>query len=72
MSKTLEVVCDWRGCRTKFTVRAVDRARGWGRFCSKSCKAKHQSGKSNREIWQMSRGGYDWTEGGEKNVESSP
>lgn len=27
-------------CKNKFTVRVADVNRGWGIFCSKSCKAK--------------------------------
>ena len=30
-------------CKEEFQARKVDRARGWARFCSKSCKAKYQS-----------------------------
>jgi len=29
-------------CRTEFVCRAADHNRGWGKFCSKSCKAKIQ------------------------------
>jgi hypothetical protein len=32
--------CQW--CRKPFQARAVDVKRGWGRICSKSCKAKRQ------------------------------
>ena len=32
--------CD--GCGVEHTVRVADLKRGWGRFCSKSCKAKKQ------------------------------
>ena len=30
-------------CGNNFTARTADRARGWARFCSKSCKAVKQS-----------------------------
>lgn len=30
-------------CGALFTARTADRARGWARFCSKSCKAKKQA-----------------------------
>jgi hypothetical protein len=30
------------------SVRAADVARGWGRFCSKSCKAKNQEKKNGQ------------------------
>lgn len=29
-------------CKTEFQARSADVARGWGRFCSKTCKAKKQ------------------------------
>jgi len=29
-------------CDEFFYAKAADIARGWGKFCSKSCKAKHQ------------------------------
>ena len=30
-------------CSTPFEARVADRRRGWGRFCSKSCKAIKQT-----------------------------
>lgn len=36
----IEVSC--KNCGAAFTARTADRARGWARFCSKSCKAKKQ------------------------------
>ena len=41
--KKVDVVCPI--CKTDFKVREVDRKRGWGRFCSKSCAAV------NREMY---------------------
>lgn len=35
--------CANRSCRAPFTARTADRARGWARFCSKSCKAADQT-----------------------------
>lgn len=35
--------CNW--CKGLFEARTADRARGWARFCSKHCKASHQSVK---------------------------
>ena len=40
-------------CRSDFTARIADRARGWARYCSKSCKAIKQArrtGLSGRRI----------------------
>jgi len=34
----VEVNC--KSCGTQFTARVADRKRGWGKYCSKSCKAK--------------------------------
>lgn len=31
-------------CGNKFEARVADRKRGWGKFCSKSCKAIKQRG----------------------------
>lgn len=30
-------------CKAEIEVRLTDHKRGWGRFCSKSCKAKRQT-----------------------------
>lgn len=38
---TVEVKC--QRCKEPFTARVADRKRGWGKFCSKSCKAIKQS-----------------------------
>lgn len=32
-------------CKKDIKVRKADVKRGWGRFCSKSCKAKNQTSK---------------------------
>lgn len=32
-------------CDKEMQVRSADVKRGWGRFCSKSCKAKKQTAK---------------------------
>ena len=33
-------------CKGGFIVRKVDVQRGWGKFCSKSCKAQHHNSKN--------------------------
>lgn len=38
--KKVEVKCK---CGEKFMARVADRKRGWGKYCSKSCKAKYMS-----------------------------
>lgn len=40
MAKTSQYQC--QNCGDGFTARTADRARGWARFCSKSCKAVRQ------------------------------
>lgn len=55
-------------CRKSFEARTADVKRGWGKFCSKSCKAKRQSemtevsgphfAASGRTAKEMSRGIY--------------
>jgi len=37
------VICENLDCRKQFKARLADIARGWGRFCCKSCKAAVQS-----------------------------
>lgn len=37
---TTETYCE--GCQEPFMVRVADLKRGWGRFCSKRCKAQNQ------------------------------
>jgi len=41
MAGTVKVRCEW--CKGEFVARTADRARGWARFCSKSCKAMRQA-----------------------------
>lgn len=35
-------------CKKEITVRVADVSRGWGNFCSKSCKAKVQEKKNGQ------------------------
>ena len=35
-------------CKADITVRLADHKRGWGNFCSKSCKAKHQEKRTGQ------------------------
>ncbi len=44
--KTVIVNCKW--CRLPFVARVADRKRGWGKFCSKSCKAKAQERRTGQ------------------------
>jgi hypothetical protein len=38
--------CEW--CKEPFEARAADRKRGWGKFCSKSCKASKQEKRTGQ------------------------
>lgn len=40
------VVVKCQRCKQPFTARVADRKRGWGKFCSKSCKAIRQTQKT--------------------------
>lgn len=35
-------------CGDVFSARVADRKRGWGNFCSKSCKAKEQEDRTGQ------------------------
>ncbi|QZI68703.1 hypothetical protein K5F93_20175 [Pseudomonas protegens] len=50
MSATVEVSCEW--CAAKFTARTADRKRGWGKFCSKPCKASKQEFGGTKAFWK--------------------
>lgn len=39
--RTVVVKC--KRCKDPFVARVADRKRGWGQFCSKSCKAIRQT-----------------------------
>ena len=43
-------------CKCEFQARTADVKRGWGKFCSKSCKAKKQgrlpASKETRAMWR--------------------
>lgn len=43
---TVVVKCET--CKQPFTARVADRKRGWGRYCSKSCKAIKQTQRTGR------------------------
>ena len=54
MSSMTTVNC--KKCKTPFEARTADIKRGWGKFCSKSCKAKTQGrlpmSKETRAMWR--------------------
>lgn len=55
--KTVEVKC--ARCGDRFVARVADRKRGWGQFCSKSCKAIKQCqryGPNAYRPWESEKG----------------
>lgn len=54
--KMVEVKC--RCCGSPFTARLADRKRGWARFCSKSCKAKHQEARTGQYSRYLNTGNF--------------
>lgn len=46
MARMVEVRC--KCCGNPFKARAVDRRRGWGKFCSKRCKAIKQERRTGQ------------------------
>lgn len=48
MSRGREVEIKCGRCAKPFMARVADRARGWGRFCSKSCKAVKQEARTGQ------------------------
>lgn len=56
MAAMIEVKC--QNCKDKFEVRVADRKRGWGKFCSKSCKAIKQEGRTGQNRLYRERRDY--------------
>jgi hypothetical protein len=52
---TAEYTCQNKACGKLFTARTADRARGWARFCSKSCKAVKQEARTHQYRDYMQR-----------------
>ena len=46
-------------CGKDFTARTADRKRGWARFCSKSCKASEQEGRTSAYREFLNRQDYE-------------
>lgn len=47
MSGGEKVQVNCKTCKQPFMARVADRKRGWGKFCSKSCKAVKQTQRFN-------------------------
>ena len=54
-----------KGCDQPFKARASDVKRGWGMFCSKSCKAIKQEQSTGQHAARLERRERDGHEGGE-------
>jgi hypothetical protein len=46
--KKVERKCQNKRCGAAFIARIADVQRGWGKFCSKSCKASHQEANTGQ------------------------
>ncbi len=65
MAKMVTVCCGNKKCGKEFEARAADVARGWGKFCSKSCKAVVQE-KRTGQYTDLLQGGSGKPKGGKK------
>lgn len=54
---TITKPCEW--CKKPHTVRVADVKRGWGRFCSKSCKAMKQEKRTGQNAAHVQRAWID-------------
>jgi hypothetical protein len=54
-----KVICKNKSCKTEFNAKPVDIKRGWGKFCSKSCKAIKQSRDSGYHDYLRERDKHD-------------
>lgn len=53
MPQMVDRTCE--GCGKPFRARAADVKRGWGRFCSKSCKATRQEQRTGQHQEYLQR-----------------
>lgn len=55
MTYPIEMIsCNCLWCKEPFQARKADVKRGWGKFCSKTCKAKNQSSPGGRNRLKQS------------------
>ena len=64
MPTMVDVKCANKSCGTVFPARAADVKRGWGRFCSKSCKAVEQEKRTHQHANHQKRSAYEREFGG--------
>lgn len=48
MPSMTTVTCHNKSCKKEFQARTTDVKRGWGKFCSKSCKAIEQENRTGQ------------------------
>jgi hypothetical protein len=58
----VDTTCENSSCKKTFQVRAADKARGWGKFCSKRCKAVEQTRRTGRGAPKGRSHDDDWHE----------
>jgi len=63
MPSMIERTCANRRCRAKFMARTSDVKRGWGRFCSKSCKAAEQENRTGQNAAHVGLSPTEYTYG---------
>ena len=56
MASMIEITCKC-GCGRKKMVRTADVARGWGKYYSKSCKAKAQERRTGQHAARLRKAG---------------
>jgi len=59
VAKMKEIICAC-GCGRKKMVRVADLKRGWGKYYSKSCKAKAQVKNIGSHVSKYDLGGGEW------------
>jgi endogenous inhibitor of DNA gyrase (YacG/DUF329 family) len=57
--KSGHVLVKCKCCQKEFQARIADRKRGWGKFCSKRCKAINQEGRTGQYRNYLSRRTYE-------------
>ncbi len=62
MAAMVDVTCANKRCKAPFKARVADRKRGWGKFCSKGCKASEQEARTGQHAAFKDR--QDWHEAG--------
>lgn len=62
MAAKVERTCANKRCSVKFLARKADIARGWGKFCSKTCKAVVQEARTGQYANLQTHAEFDPTD----------